>query len=72
MNKTGFLTADLSNSGDSEALKYMVWGNNVICHRSGENSLYNDQIELDCNSDSTVLWKDGVDDLLKYFAILFL
>lgn len=72
MNKTGFLTADLSNNGDNEALKYMVQGNNVICHWSCKNSLYNDQIELDCNSDSTVLWKDGVDDLLKYFAILFL
>lgn len=55
MNKTGFLAADLSDSGDNETLKYIVWGNNVICHWSCENSLYNDLTEVDCNSDFTVV-----------------
>lgn len=50
----------------------MVWGNNVICHWSCKNSLYNDLTEVDCNIDSTMVLKDGIDNLLKYFADLFL
>lgn len=71
MNKTAFLTADLSNGGHKETLKHMVRGNNVICHWSCKNIFYNNLTEVDCNSDSIVVQKD-VDDLLKYFVCLFL
>lgn len=58
MDKTGFLTGDIFNSGDNETLSCMVWGNNVMCHWSRQMSLYNDLTEEDCNSD------------MKYFAVL--